>query len=119
VSRFLEHAARLLEAAETAAQSDAGASDLTVLVGRDCGIQIVMDSDWSAEALRADRGAEMAFQVNREGGCISVKGYGVGQSCRLDAMLPARTARTLLGTTRLYAISGTPLLGQAVGAGSD
>lgn len=98
MSRFLEHAANLLEAANAAAQVDGGCSNMTVLLGRNRGVEIVMDSDWAADALRAERGADMAFQVCRKGSRITVEGRSCsGQSCRLEADLPQNVSRALLG----------------------
>jgi len=66
VSRFLENATNLLEAAESAAQCSNTPSHLTILLGCENGIRMIADSDWPLDSLQAHHGASMAYRVTQE-----------------------------------------------------
>ena len=62
VSRFLEHATRLMEAAEEAVQAGHGVSDVTVLIHQGGGLHLLMKNDWPLDSLIQDRGADLAYR---------------------------------------------------------
>ncbi len=97
MDRFLAHAEEILLTAECGAASGEPPSRMAILIGRDGGISLVADSDWTLESLRRERGAEMAFEVRGNGGRVAVEGRAPGRICRFESETPAAVARRLLG----------------------
>jgi hypothetical protein len=96
VSRFAENAAKIFDAAESAARSGHALSPMSVLIGVNGGIRLVADSDWSLESLRTHHGADMAFRVTGHDSRVTVEGRTNLQTCRLQSEEPARIARHIL-----------------------
>jgi hypothetical protein len=96
VSRFAENAAKIFDAAESAARSGHALSDMSVLIGVNGAIRMVAGSDWSLESLRAHHGADMAFRVTERDSHVTVEGRTQRQTCHLRSEDPARIARHLL-----------------------
>jgi hypothetical protein len=96
VSRFVDTAVEILEAAENVARAGQAPSELTFLIGMEGGIRIVADSDWPLDSLQREHGARMAYRLSPTQGRISVDGREGSRTCHLEADPPARTARFLL-----------------------
>jgi hypothetical protein len=97
VSRFLNDAMNLLEAAEQAAQAGNGASDLTILISQQGGIHMIAGSDWPLDSLQFHHGARTAYRVSECASKVRVEGRESGRSCVLETESSQRAARILLG----------------------
>jgi hypothetical protein len=97
VSRFLENAASLLEAAESAVQCGNTPSHLTILLGCEGGLRMIADSDWPLESLQAHHGATMAYRVTQEHEKVRVEGREGLRTCVIETPDPTRAARLILG----------------------
>ena len=97
MSRFLEHAANLLEAAESAVQSGNTPSHMTILVGCEGGIRMIADSDWPLDSLQHHHGATMAYRVSQECEKVRVEGREGLRTCLFETPNPTRAAKLILG----------------------
>ena len=96
MSRFLEHAQRILDAAESASTSGATCSEMTILIGSDGAIRMVADSDWPLDSLASHHGAQTAYRVTEHSGSVRVEGREGRKTCLLESAKPAQVARFLL-----------------------
>ncbi len=87
-----------MDAAECAERSGTVVSDLTILIGHQCGVRMIAGSDWPLEGLGRVHGAEMAYRISRHAAGIRLEGRGEGRRCVLETASPAATARLLLGS---------------------
>ena len=94
---FLHHAREILVAAESADASGEACSEMTILVGRDGAIRMLVDSDWPLEALARHHGAKAGYRVSKRGGSLRVEGREQSRTCLLESASPAETRRYLLG----------------------
>src|SRR5258706_8078935 len=92
VSRFTEHAARLLEAAESASAHGESCSNMTILIANDGGIRMFADSDWPLDSLALHHGAEAAYRVSEERGSVRVAGRQGSRRCLLESARPSYLA---------------------------
>jgi hypothetical protein len=97
VSRFLDNAMQIFDAAETAAKSGQVPSDMTILISETGGIHMVADSDWPLESLQFHHGAKMAYRVSQSGAVVRVEGREHSRTCLFETAKPERAARLLLG----------------------
>lgn len=97
VSRFLENAANLLDAAESAVQSGNTPSHLTILLGCEGGIRMIADSDWPLDSLQTHHGASMAYRVTQQHERVRVEGREGLRTCLVESPDPTRAARLILG----------------------
>jgi hypothetical protein len=95
VSRFVESAQKILEAAESAWRSGHTPSQTTILVGSGGGIRMIVDSDWPLESLRQHHGAQMAFRVIQDDASVQVEGRAGWQTCTLKIAKPPLVGRAL------------------------
>ena len=85
MSRFYEHATRILEAAERVRGLE-GSGDVTVLIGRSGAVRMVQGTDWTLEALQELHGAQMAYRVTRGGdGAIKLLARDGARSCTMES----------------------------------
>jgi hypothetical protein len=85
VSRFYEHATRILEAAERVRGME-GSADVTVLINHEGAIRIVQGTDWTLEALQELHGAYMAYRVTQgENGAIQLVAREGQRTCRMES----------------------------------
>lgn len=96
MSRFLENAEQIFEAAAEAARCGPSASDLSILIHPEGGIRMIMDGAWTAPALLADSGASMVYRVSHHSGKVRVEGRSGQASCLFQTENPAAVARRLL-----------------------
>ncbi len=90
MSRFAQHAAEILDAAESAGSC----SDLTILLGPE-GMRLISDSDWPLDSLLWRHGAQSAYRLTERGGSIRVEGREGSRTCLLESRTQS-TARALL-----------------------
>ena len=104
VSRFLENAASIFEAAETASAAGHDLSDMAILIGAEGGIRMIADSDWPLDSLELHHGAQMAFRVSRRETSVRLEGRSGAKSCVLESARPEQIARVLLGALPRYEV---------------
>ena len=112
MSRFLDNAAQILEAAESAAQSGHTPTDMTILITAEGGIRMVADSDWPLDSLQLHHGAKMAYRVSQSASVVRVEGRAGSRTCLFETVKPERAARLLLNSSPSY-WSGPRLLADA------
>jgi hypothetical protein len=103
VNGFVDNAAKIFEAAESAAQSGS-LSDITILIGSGGGIRMLVDSDWSLESLQTHHGAQMAYRVSQQETTVRVEGRAGWKTCLLKTAKPDGVARLLLGPRPYYPV---------------
>jgi hypothetical protein len=96
--QFAEQAQSLLDAALIAIERGESCQEMTVLIGRDGGIQMCADSDWPLDSLMLDRGARTGYRVSPRRGSVRVEGREGLRRCLLEAALP--TCRWRVGHAR-------------------
>ena len=96
MSRFLDNAAQILDAAENALQSGHTPTDMTILITAEGAIRMVADSDWPLDSLQSHHGAKMAYRVSQNASVVRVEGREDSRTCLFETLKPARTARLLL-----------------------
>ncbi len=114
VSRFLDNAAQILEAAEGAVQSGHTPTDMTILITAEGQIRMVADSDWPLDSLQLHHGAKMAYRVSQSASVVRVEGRADSRTCLFETVKPERAARLLLNSSS-HSWNG-PLLPPAVHA---
>jgi len=97
VSRFLENAAKLLDAAECGLRAGHVPSDMTILIGAGGGIHMIASSDWPLDSLQAHHGAAMAYRVSHDRDAVRVEGRSGASKCLIESPKPDQVARLLLG----------------------
>jgi hypothetical protein len=110
VSRFVEHASRIFEAAESTAQAGHTVTDMAILVSPEGGIRMIADSDWPLESLRLQHGAQMAFRVSQREDAVRVEGRAGSKTCLFESAKPDQVARLLLNSTPRYQLGAANLL---------
>ena len=104
MSRFIENAAKLLDAAECGLRSGHTPSDLTVVIGAGGGIRIIAASDWPLDSLQAHHGAAMVYRITQENDAVRVEGRAGLNKCVLESPKPAKVARLLLSGGMNYEV---------------
>jgi hypothetical protein len=96
MSRFLEHAARILETAEQIGDQSAG--EVTVLISPSGAVRIVQETDVPLTSLREMHGASMAYRVTRglDGG-LQITAIEGGRTLQLAPESANTAAKLLLG----------------------
>ena len=102
MSRFLDNAAQILEAAESAVQSGHTPTDMTILITAQGGIHMVADSDWPLDSLQLHHGAKMAYRVSQSASVVLVEGRADSRTCLFETAKPERAARLLLNSSPSY-----------------
>ena len=102
MSRFVDNAMQILDAAESAVQSGQTPTDMTILITAEGGIRMVADSDWPLDSLQLHHGAKMAYRVSQDASFVRVEGRADSRTCRFETAKPERAARLLLNSSRNY-----------------
>lgn len=92
-----ERAREILEAAENASRQGQVCSEMTILIGPEGHIRMVVDSDWPLDSLARHHGAQSAYRVSEQTGSIRVEGRDGTRHCVLESVAHSRIARLLLG----------------------
>ena len=106
MSLFWENATQLLEAA--VASGNVGfptTESMTVLIGNEGGIDILMNNDWPLGRIAQERGAQRAYRVTRENGRVSVNGTDGTSTCRLQTESPDSKLKQLLRDQPRYLLA--------------
>ena len=113
MSRFLEDAAEIFDAAERSLDAGHEISATTILVGPGGGISLVSNSDWPLDSLARERGARMAYRVSRQGRTVRLEGREGPRTCLFETTKPFRATRLLPADPArhlLYQRPATPIL---------
>src|SRR5579871_694177 len=113
VSRFVDNAVQILDAAENSLRAGNTPSEMTILISAEGGIRMVADSDWPLDSLQAHHGARMAYRVSQRASAVRVEGRAGSRTCLFETEKPERAARLLLNPSpnyNLQFVSGLPLL---------
>jgi len=102
VQSLIENARRILDTAVEAQHSGQDASDWTIFVGPEGGLEMIAGAETPLDSLTWSRGARMAWQLRHADGGIRVEGRSPFERCRLETEAPSRAAHMLLGSGRLY-----------------
>jgi hypothetical protein len=78
MTRFLQGAADLLDAAANGVRAGYTPSDTVILIGADRSVRVICDSDWSLDSLRLLHGTCTAYRVSSVEGVIRVEGRDTG-----------------------------------------
>ena len=95
---FLDHAAGILDTA-TAGVAE---SDWTILVGAGGQLEMLAGNDWPLDSLARERGARMAFRVERTGAGVTVNGRQGLRSCSFTSEPAHAAMQRLLNGPVLY-----------------
>src|SRR4029077_17177163 len=82
--QFAEQAQSLMDAALAALERGESCQEMTVLIGRDGGIQMCADSDWPLDSLMLERGARTGYRVSPLRGSVRVEGREGLRRCVLE-----------------------------------
>src|SRR5262245_9621692 len=74
VTDFVENAQRIYETAASAGGAELESGDLSILIGADGAIRMLMGSDWPLDSLEAHYGAKAAYRVSRHENQVQVEG---------------------------------------------
>lgn len=98
MSRFVDNAIEILDAAESAVESGHTPTDMTILITAEGGIHMVADSDWPLDSLQSHHGAKMAYRVSQDASHVRVEGRAGSRTCLFETAKPERAARLLLNS---------------------
>ena len=110
MSRFVDNAVQILDAAESAVRAGHTPSEMTILIGAEGGIRMVADSDWPLDSLQAHHGAGMAYRVSQRASTVRVEGRAGSRTCVFETPKPDWAARLLLNRSPNYCLPSPPLL---------
>lgn len=96
VSRFVDNATRIFEAAESALEAGHKPTNMTILIGPEGGISLVAECDWPLDSLQAYRGARMVYRVSQQADGLRVEGRAGSRTCVFETTGPDGAARRLL-----------------------
>jgi len=99
VNQFWENAQRILATAEEALRAGSTATEWTILVDDNGGLQMIADTDQPLDSYRWDRGTTMAYRVRRAANALVLEGCGPGQSCRIQTQPRPAIVRRLLDSS--------------------
>jgi hypothetical protein len=110
VSRFLQNAARILEAAESVSGSQAFLyPEMTILIGPEGGIRMVTQgTGLPLDVLQQEHGAQMIYRVTQQESSVRLEGRAGSRTCLFEAEKPDGAARILLGGGPRYAVGSRP-----------
>ena len=106
MSRFLQNAARILEAAESvsAAQSSIY-PEMTISISPEGSIRMVTQgTGLPLDVLQQEHGAQMIYRITQQDSRVRLEGRAGARTCLFEAEKPDGAARILLGDGPRYAI---------------
>lgn len=109
---FLLNAQRIFDVA--CADGSTNSSEFALLVRRDGGIHMVMESEMSLLAVMAQNDADTAYRVTRSQNGVRVTGANGSRRCELAERSPRTVLNSLFRDQPLYRIT-SPLLISATG----
>ena len=105
VTDLLANAERIFETAASADGVELESGDVSILIGQDGAIHMLMGSDWPLGSLQAHHGAKAAYRVSRSGAQVRVEGKSRTGSCVLQSELPSAVAKRMLVDRPLYLLA--------------
>jgi hypothetical protein len=106
VSRLLNNANKILDAAESLRVAGHQGADWSILIGAEGQIHMVAEgaaeSSWPLDALRAEHGATEAYRVTQFEGRIEVQGKDINRDLLISSAHPNLVLRRLLPERRDY-----------------
>ena len=102
---FLDNAGLIFETASSTGGSELECGALSILIGADGAVRMVMGSDWPLGSLEAHYGARAAYRVSRVARQVRVEGKSGTASCMLQSEPALSTARRLLADRPRYVLS--------------
>jgi hypothetical protein len=117
VSRFLQNAARILEAAESVSGPQASLfPELTISIGPEGGIRMVTHSTGEPlDVLQQQHGSQMIYRVTQQESRVRLEGRAGCRTCLFEAEKPDWAARILLGDALpRYVLSSEPAAAPAL-----
>lgn len=99
MSRFLENAARILEAAESVSGSQASLyPEVTISIGPDGGIRMATEpTELALDVLQQEQGAQMIYRVTQQETSVRLEGRAGARTCVFEAEKAGAVQRALLG----------------------
>src|SRR6476659_89071 len=85
VDWFADHAASIFDTARTALESGQPPGELTIIVGREGGIRVITESDWSLDSLAAEHGSASIYRVTQQKGSVRLEGRSGARTCIFEA----------------------------------
>jgi hypothetical protein len=105
VTDFLANAERIFETAAAADGAELESSELSILIGQDGAIHMLVDSDWPLDSLQAHHGARAAYRVSHSGAQVRVEGKSRTGSCVLQSEPPSSIAKRFLADRPRYLLA--------------
>ena len=105
VTDFVENAQRIFETATSAGGAELESGDLSILIGADGAIRLLMGSDWPLDSLEAHYGARAAYRVSRNENQVRVEGKSRNARCLLRSEPESSVARRLLADRPRYLLA--------------
>jgi hypothetical protein len=105
VSDFLDNAGRIFETATSTGGSELESGALSIVIGQDGAIRMVMGSDWPLHSLQAHYGASAVYRVTRDTSQLRVEGKSRTASCLLQSEPPQSVAKRLLADHPRYVLA--------------
>ena len=107
VSRFLQNASRILEAAESVTSSQSSLyPELTISIGPEGGIRMVTQgTGLPLDVLQQQHGSQMIYRVTQQESSVRLEGRAGSRTCLFEAEKPNWAARILLGDGPRYTLS--------------
>ena len=102
MSRFVDNAVQIFDAAENAVRAGHTPSEMTILISAEGGIRMIADSDWPLDSLQAHHGAGMAYRVSQGASQVRVEGRAGSRTCLFETAKPNWVARHLLNRVPSY-----------------
>ncbi len=99
---FVENAQRIFE---TATSADSAEGEISILIGNDGAIRMLMDSDWPLDSLEQHYGARAAYRVRRYENQVCVEGKSRTATCLLRSEPASSIARRLLADRPRYLLA--------------
>lgn len=99
---FFENGRRIFQTAHSALLNGEDISEVSILIGDDGSLRLVMQTGWSLDSLQAEHGAPMAYRVRRQDHKVRMEGRAGVRTCLFEAAKPDGAARLLLANDRLY-----------------
>jgi hypothetical protein len=105
VTDLLRNAERIFETAASVEGAELESGTLSILIGDDGAIHMLMGTDWPLESLQSHHGASAAYRVSRTGSQVRVEGKSRTSSCVLESESAAAVARRMLTDSPRYLLA--------------
>src|SRR6266852_4783698 len=105
VTDFVENAQRIFETAASADSQELESGEISILIGEDGAIRMLMGSDWPLDSLQSHHGAGAAYRVSRREHQVCVEGKSRGARCLLRSEPVSSIAKRLLADRPRYLLA--------------